>query len=480
MVESLADEISRLALDIAPVSVSDMAGRILFWTSGMETLTGYASAQAVGALGSDLLQTVYPTARQEIIEAIQRDGRWNGEVSYRRSDGRRIAVATHVVLARSGGGKRDTIVALNVDVTRSKRAESAAVLASIVESSDDAIIGKTLQGVVTSWNAGAERIFGYAPSEMIGRPMRLLFPPHLMSEEDDILARLRAGARVDHFETTRLRKDGTTIDVSISVSPIRDASGQIIGASKIARDVTEQKRVRERLDELQAELLHVSRLNDMSQMATGLAHEINQPLSAISNYISGAQKLLAKGQVERAAEGCARAAEQVTRAGEVIRRLRDFVGRAEARRREENLAAIIEESLSLVVMGAPAASVQIEQRVSRDAATAMVDRVQVQQVIVNLARNALEAMAAGPRRKLTVTTRRADADQVEVMVADTGTGLSEAVRSRLFQPFTTTKETGMGVGLSLCRSIIEMQGGRIWADDNPGGGAVFHFTLPVA
>jgi two-component system sensor kinase FixL len=270
------------------------------------------------------------------------------------------------------------------------------------------------------------------------------------------------------------------IDVSISVSPVRDEDGRIVGASKIARDITERKAVRARLDQLQSELIHVSRLNDMGQVAAGLAHELNQPLSAISNYIAGAQKLIERGELERAIEGCERAAAQVARAGEVIRRLRDFVEKAETQRRPERLDAVIEESRALALLGGRGDGVEVEIAIAPDAGRALMDRIQIQQVLVNLIRNAAEAMAGGAVKRLTVCSRRSPAEMVEVSVTDTGPGLSDAIKARLFQPFSTTKPTGMGVGLSICRSIVEAHGGRIEAEANADGGATFRFTLPSA
>jgi two-component system, LuxR family, sensor kinase FixL len=383
-----------------------------------------------------------------------------------------LVIATVALLALmilSGARAR-----IHVEQARGDRAR----LADIVDGSDDAIIGKTLQGVVTSWNRGAERTFGYSAGEMIGQSLERLFPPELFPEEAEILAKIARGERISHYETVRRRKNGAEIEVSVSISPMRDESGQIIGASKIARNVTEQNRVRARLEEVQAELFHMARLTDMTQMATGLAHELNQPLSAISNYISGAQKLIEKGDLDRAREGCERAAGQVARAGEVIRRMREFVGKTPRQMRMESLPQVIEESGALAFVGMRGAGVKVELRLAPDAPEAFMDKIQIEQVIVNLVRNAAEAMAASDVQRLTVSTRQSGPDLVEVAVADTGHGLPDHVRDRLFQPFTTTKETGMGVGLSLCRTIIDAHGGRIWAEDAPGGGAVFRFTLP--
>jgi two-component system sensor kinase FixL len=353
-------------------------------------------------------------------------------------------------------------------------------LASIVENSRDAIIGKTLDGVVTDWNRAAVEMFGYAAEEIIGRPISVLFPPQLAAEEAAILARVRQGEPIEHYETVRRRKDGQDIWVSLSVSPIRDPSGKVVGASKIVRDITEQRTVKARLDELKAELLHVSRLSDMGQMASALAHELNQPLSAASNYLQGTRRLLEKGDSERAQQGCDQAARQIARAGSVIQTLRDFVKKEHRRREALDLAEVVEESCRLALIGPQADGVMTFFEPSAPPLTVVIDKVQIQQVVVNLVRNAVEAMAGQDRRELIVRTGRAAADRLEVAIADTGTGLSDGLKATLFQPFTSTKASGMGVGLSLCRTIIEDHGGRIWADDGPSGGAVFRFALPSA
>jgi len=353
-------------------------------------------------------------------------------------------------------------------------------LASIVESSRDAVIGKTLDGVVTSWNNAAEEIFGFLAAEMIGQSILIVFPPELADEEAVILARIRKGERIAPYETVRLHKDGRRLDVSLTVSPIHDRGGRVIGASKIVRDITEQKALRSRLAEVQSELLHISRLNDMGQLASAFAHELNQPLSAISAYIGGTRRLIEAGDITRALEGCDRAVAQVARAGEVIRRLRDFVRKGDGRRLVENLGQAIDEALSLVLIDARRQGLNTATDIADDARMAFIDKVEIQQVLVNLFRNAAEAMAEAKSKNLVVTTRRLGDERIEVEVADSGPGLADSVVEKLFQPFTTTKSTGMGVGLSLCRSIIESQGGEISAHNSAQGGAVFRFTVAAA
>jgi len=244
------------------------------------------------------------------------------------------------------------------------------------------------------------------------------------------------------------------------------------------RDITQRTESERRLQAVQSELVHVSRLTEMGQMAAGLAHELNQPLAAIGNYIAACQKLLDRDKKDEAISAARKAGEQVKRAGEIIRRLRDFVKRGDGEKRAEQLANVIEEATALGFAGMKSLGVTMELHVRPDAAAAFIDKIQIQQVLVNLIRNAVEAMSDSPRREIVVATAPRDADWIEIRVSDTGPGLAREVRDKLFQPFISTKDGGMGVGLSICRSIVEAHGGDLIAGDNAGGGTTFSMTLP--
>ena len=245
------------------------------------------------------------------------------------------------------------------------------------------------------------------------------------------------------------------------------------------RDLTARQESDRRLHEAQDELLHISRLSEMGQMASTLAHELNQPLAAINNYLAGAERLIQRGEYERTSVAFGKAVEQVDRAAQIIRRLREFVSKGEADRRAESLSKIVEEASALALVGARSQGVLATIDLDPKGEQAFVDKIQIQQVLVNLVRNAIEAMANAPRRNLVISSRR-QGEMIEVAVADTGPGIAEHIKARLFEPFVTSKATGMGVGLSICRSIVESNGGRLWAEDNAGGGTVFRFTVPVA
>jgi len=495
-------------------------------------------------------------------------------------------------------------------LTESSGKSAASLLAAIVESSEDAIVSKTLDGIVTSWNAAAERILGYTAEEMIGQPIAILATPATADEMRRILKTVGRGERVEHYETERRRRDGQTIAVALTISPVRDDTGRIVGASKIARDITaarrdadelvkreallgsiletvpdamvvidergivqffsvaaermfgfaasevcgsnvsmlmptphrarhdsyiarylatgerriiglgrvvsgrrkdgsefplelavgelhwdgrqmftgflrdltERQQTQQRLQELQTELTHVSRLTEMGQMASALAHEVNQPLSAATNYLGAGQVLLARGNqpaTERARGVFDKAAEQVERATQLVRRLRDFGRKGESERHPEPIGKLIDEAAALALIGARDSGIQVQLLIAPELPEVVVDRIQVQQVIVNLIRNAVEAMES-ERRELTVSAALDGVGGVAIRVADTGPGLAPEVAERLFDPFVTTKPQGMGIGLSICRSIVEAHGGKLHAEPNPEGGTVFAFSLPTA
>ena len=271
---------------------------------------------------------------------------------------------------------------------------------------------------------------------------------------------------------TGQRKDGSTFPMKLEVGEVRSGDRRFF--TGFIRDLTERQATERQLEELQSELARLSRLTAMGEMASTLAHEINQPLSAIANYLQGCGRLLEGIEHPNALkihDALAETTHQTLRAGQIIRRLREFVARGETEKRSESINKLVEEASALALVGAKEQGVKAVFRFDTRAGPVLVEKVQIQQVLLNLIRNAIEAMQGCAQKELVVETVLLDEGMVEVRVSDTGSGLAEEIIPRLFQPFVTTKPTGMGVGLSISKRIVEAHGGEMWAEPNPGGGA---------
>lgn len=354
-------------------------------------------------------------------------------------------------------------------------------LSSILDTVPDAMIVIDEAGVIQSFSSAAERLFGWSAAEAIGLNVSLLMPGPHKEAHDGYLERYYRTHERRIIGMGRVvvgeRKDRSTFPMELAVGEMRTENGRFF--TGFVRDLTERQQTEARLQELQSELVHISRLTALGEMASTLAHELNQPLSAISNYLRGSVRLLGAEEIprERLTEALEKASEQTLRAGEIIRRLRDFVSRGETERRVESLPKLIEEASALALVGVKEHGIRVQFDLDPAVDLVLADRVQIQQVVLNLIRNAIDAMEDSVRRELHVSVRPAEEHLVQVSVADTGPGVSPEMIDQLFQPFITTKRHGMGVGLSISRTIIEAHGGRIWAEPTPGGGATFHFTL---
>src|SRR5262245_33553509 len=419
-------------------------------------------ATALGALLGLLLVTTFPgVTLPEIIDAtvfalIGAGIAWSGEQLQRN----RI---------RAAGSSRDA-------------AAREAHLTSILDTVPDAMIVIDERGIMQSFSSAAERLFGYTAAEVVGRNVSLLMPSPYRESHDAYMERyLRTGERriigIGRVVVGE-RRDGSTFPMELAVGEMRSSSQRYF--TGFIRDLTESQKTEARLQELQAELVHISRLTAMGEMASTLAHELNQPLSAIANYMKGSRRLLEENSDERSVMLCDavdKAADQALRAGQIIRRLRDFVARGESERRVESVKKLVEEASALALVGAKDQGVRVRFQFDSSVDLVLADKVQVQQVLLNLIRNAIEAMEGCSKRELVISTEPAGEGMITISVADTGAGIAPEITSQLFQPFVTTKRHGMGVGLSISRTIVEGHGGQISCEPNPAGGTAFRLTL---
>lgn len=366
------------------------------------------------------------------------------------------------------------------DITERRQAEMASLrLAAIVESSDDAIVSKSLDGIVTSWNAAAERLFGYTAEEMIGQPILRLLPEDRQDEERMILERLRRGERVDHFETVRRAKDGRLLDVSVTISPLRDSRGVIIGASKIARDIT----VRKQAEDARAQLLvEVQRSNEELQQFTHIvSHDLNEPLRTITSFLQLLTRRL-QGMLD------VEAAEYLAFVEEGAQRLRhllaDLLAYTRVGGESQKSAAVDGDALlARVLTDLQLAIAESGATITHDPLpTVLGDATRLGQVVQNLIGNALKFRGLAPPQ--IHISAQWEGKQWRFSVRDNGIGIDPAQAGRLFQIFRrlhTRKEyPGTGIGLAICKKIVERHGGRIWVESEIGKGATFFFTLSAA
>ena len=481
------------------LTLAQSAARLGVWDWDLRTNVHAVSGEYLRLYGlpadhpspthEEWLRLVHPHDRKRVQaalqESIERTHVWNTEFRVAWPDG-----SIHWLLGKGSvflddSGQPVRIAGVNLDITERKQAEEVrSHLAAIVESSDDAIISKTLEGKIVSWNPGAERIYGYTAEEMLGLPISLLVPPDRSEEVPSILERLGHGERLEHFETTRVRKDGHRIEVSVTISPIRDSTGAVVGASVITRDITEQKRAEETLRRNLDEIAHLNRVAALGEMVTSLAHELNQPLAAILTNAEAASKFLNRKSpnLARVRECLTAIAADDERAAEVIKRLRALLKKDQSQVSLIDLNEVVSDALRLVNNDATLRETRVRIESRPKLPLVLGDRVQLCQVVLNLLVNGLQAAAEQPptERWVLVRTVESDGGGVELTVEDSGKGIAEGDLARVFEPFFTTKREGLGMGLSISQSIVQANGGRIWAENREGHGAIFHCVLPVA
>ena len=474
------------------IIVIDARGIVQTYNKACQRIFGYAAAEVIGRNVKMLMPSPDHERHDSYLENYKNTGvrkiiGIGREVAGRRKDGSTFPMDLSVAEVHQEG--EPAFVGIIRDITERKLAEEElrereARLRTILDTAVDAIIVIDEKGIIESFSSSSVRLFGYEPQEVIGKNVNVLMPSPYQEEHDGYLRRyLETGERriigIGRIVVGR-RKDGTTFPMELSVGESRLPDRRVF--TGFIRDVSERQQAERRLQELQAQLVHVSRVSAMGAMASAFAHELSQPLGAAMNYLSAVRRWLeesAEPRAPRMREGTQRAAAEIARAGQIIQRLRQFIQKGRTDRSWEKVGTVIEEAAALALVGAADRDIKIHIDIAPNLPEAMMDRVQIQQVLTNLIRNAVEAMANMPKRRLTVTGRPVAAEAIEVAVADTGPGIAPEVAKDLFKPFVTTKATGMGVGLSICRSIVQSHGGELKVEPNPAGGTIFRFTLPL-
>jgi two-component system sensor kinase FixL len=363
--------------------------------------------------------------------------------------------------------------------------DSAALLSAILATVPDAMIVIDEEGLITSFSATAQSLFGYSENQVMGKNVSMLMPePHHGAHDSYLRRYLETGEKriIGIGRVVEgLRKDGSLFPMELSVGEAR--TGDHRAFTGFVRDLTEKFEAEARMQELQAELVHTSRLSAVGTLASALAHELNQPLTAIANYMAAGRDLADDCNAETMdmlREALDESAKEALRAGQIVRRLRDFVSKGEIDTQIMPLAKLINDATTLGLVGAREKGVSWSIEIEPGIDNVLADRVQIQQVMVNLMRNGIEAMEHAPIKQLAICARPCGPEQVEISVADTGHGVPDDLIGQLFQPFISTKAQGMGLGLSICRTIIEAHGGHLTVQSIAGEGTIFKFTLPRA
>lgn len=491
---SLADELNLVIDGITGYAIYmlDSAGRVALWNKSAERLKGWSADEIVGQSAA----LFYPaSARAEgkpegDLDIARRQGRLEEEDWRLRKDGSEFLGHITLTALHDETGNLRGFGKVIRDVTEERARErqllaSANQFRSILSTVPDAMIVIDDTGHILSFSTAAERLFGFAETEVRGQNVSLLMPSPDRERHDQYISNYLITGEQRIIGRGRVvvgkRRDGTTFPMELSVGEAITEGERVF--TGFIRDLSEKRAAEEHIEALQADLIHVARVSAMGTMASTLAHELNQPITAVANYVRGVRDLLEHPDAEdfpMIIEALDDAKNEALRAGHIVRRLRAFVARGEMEKSVVDLPLLIDEAAKLALIGAAEKGVAVTFAIDPGATPVLVDKVQTQQVLINLMRNAVEAMERSPTRELSVRTARVQQAMVQVTVEDTGPGVPEQIAQNLFSAFNSSKAEGMGLGLSICRTIVEASGGRIWMDARKEGGTLFHFTVPLA
>ena len=461
------------------------------WNRGAERIFGYSSDEMIGKSITTLIPEHLLSEEDDIIAKLKRGERIEHfETIRRRKDGQLINISLTVSPVYDdkgtlvGGSKICRDITNQVKINRER-----SMLAAIVDSTEDGIISKDLAGIIQTWNRGATKIFGYTAEEMVGKSIEALIPPEMPEEEPLLLAKLKRGERIDLYETIRVRKDGERIDVALSVSPIRDATGNIIGASKIVRDITKHKRLKDENDMLQAQLLNVEETSRLkSSFISTVSHEIRAPLGGI---IALAEILAEEEDLPESAQSIADAVLDSSKSlYKVLNELLDFskveAGRVHLEFRDFALRNTIVDVIRMINPERTKKGLVLRSIVDPDIPELISgDELRIRQILINLASNAVKFSEKGAVYiSANLIETKEDTLVIEFKVTDTGIGLSEDTIGRLFQPYVQADPStsrlfgGTGLGLSIAKSYVDLMGGEIGVTSKLKEGSTFWFRIP--
>ena len=477
----LKDQAQLLELAHDAILVRNLASEITFWNRGAESMYGWQRDEVRGQITHALLQTAFPTSFEDVEDQLLGVGYWEGELIHTTRNGSRLVVASRQVLQRDQSGYPVAILEINNDITERKRAEEAVrEQASLLNLTHDTIFVRGMNDAISYWNRGAEALYGWKKDEAIGQIshhlMQTIFPVPL---EEIYKELLRSGQW--EGELIHTKRDGTQVVVASRWALQRDEQGKSLAILETNNDITERRQADEALLKAQSELAHATRVMTMGELAASIAHEVNQPLAAIVTNGHACVRLLSQTvpDLDKSREVIGRMISDGMRASEVIRRIRELLHKAPTEKAPLNINEAIQEVIALVSSDVLRSKVELKAELAADPPPIVGDRIQLQQVILNLILNGKDAMSSVKTRprELLITSQESNAGELLVAVRDSGNGLDPQNVERIFDPFFTTKPEGMGLGLSISRSIIEAHGGRLWATQNEDNGATIQFTL---
>ena len=464
----------------------NLDGVIQTWNRAAERMFGWTVAEAMGRHITLIIPEERRGEEDDILARIRRGEKLEHFETVRvAKDGRRLQVSLTISPVTDDTGRIIGASKIARDITERRRLQNERRhLAAIIDSADDAIVSKDLNGVIQSWNGGAERMFGWTAPEAMGRHVTLIIPEERRAEEDEILARIRRGEKLEHFETVRVAKDGQWLHVSLTISPVKDETGRIVGASKVARDVTERRRLEDERDRLLIEAETANRAKD--HLLAMVSHELRTPLNSILGYA----RLLEGGTLDEATARHALSviSRNATAQGQLIDDLLDLsrvvTGRMQLALETCDLPALIDGALDTVRPGADAKGVALTTRLAPDVGPILGAPERLRQVIWNLAINAIKFTPPGGYVEVSLKRSRTHA---EIAVADDGIGIGPDLLPHVFELFrqgdtsTTRSHGGLGLGLALVKSLVDLHGGHVKAESaGKGRGATFTITLPLA